>query len=751
MPGQPSDQVREAIDSNYEAWLPAPVRAGGGTQRAREPRREPVGARAKRRAQYARVQRRYDRDHARCAQEIITGKWREPPASLPMSAQEPFWRDLFETPSVPDSRAPDPVGRVCWELLHPITSEDVARALRKMKDGVPGPDGRKLSDVRAIPAEELAGHFNLWLLAGYPPAQLRRGETVLLPKCEGAGDPSKYRPITMSDIVVRCFHRILAQRMEVTLPFNTRQKAFRAGDGVADSVWFIQAVIKHHQDNLRPLNVAFVDVKKAFDSVSHQSMLVAAARLGVPAPFLGYIRELYSDAVTALRIGPQRSAPISLGRGVRQGDPLSVHLFNAVIDMCLAGLDAGLGCEVGELRVNHGAFADDIALFATTPRGLQALASQLEYQLALCGLSISSGPRGKSASLCLDIDGKAKKWVVNPLPYLRIAEETVPAVSVSQVYRYLGVDISPRRTSANVEGVLREGLASISSAPLKPHQRLYIATYHLLPKCQHQLSLAPASAKYLKWLDRMVRSAVRSWLKLPKDTPTPFFHAPVVEGGLGIPLHEHFVPLMKAKRLSRLDDSPDPVIAAMLTSVSATAGLARQIRRTSLNGLEVTSSRDLKGTLAEMLHRTVDGRGLAHSSQVLECHRWVNSVGGGGAPNAASSYIAAIKVRGNLIGTALRRSRDRPQVSSRCDCCGRPESLGHILQVCPRTHASRIARHDKIVDLVEKALTQKGYSICRKPAIPTPAGIRRPDLVVERDSAVTVLDVTIVADNADLT
>ena len=217
---------------------------------------------------------------------------------------------------------------------------------------------------------------------------------MLLPKCAEAGEPAKYRPITMSDIVVRCFHRILAQRMEIHLPFSTRQKAFRAGDGVADSVWFIQAVIKHHQDNLRPLNVAFVDVKKAFDSVSHHSILVAAARLGVPPPFLGYICELYSNTVTALRIGPDVSGPISLSRGVRQGDPLSVHLFNAVIDMCLAGLDSSLGCKVGDLRVNHGAFADDIALFAATPCGLQALASELESQLALCGLAISSGLQG---------------------------------------------------------------------------------------------------------------------------------------------------------------------------------------------------------------------------------------------------------------------------------------------------------------------------------------------------------------------
>ena len=70
--------------------------------------------------------------------------------------------------------------------------------------------------------------------------------------------------------------------------------------------------------------------------------------------------------------------------------------------------------------------------------------------------------------------------------------------------------------------------------------------------------------------------------------------------------------------------------------------------------------------------------------------------------------------------------------------------------MCPRTHASCIARHDKIIHLVEQALTRKGYTTCREPAIPTPAGIRRPDLLVSRGLAVTVLDVAAVADNADL-
>ena len=70
--------------------------------------------------------------------------------------------------------------------------------------------------------------------------------------------------------------------------------------------------------------------------------------------------------------------------------------------------------------------------------------------------------------------------------------------------------------------------------------------------------------------------------------------------------------------------------------------------------------------------------------------------------------------------------------------------------MCPQTHASHIARHDRIVNLVTSGAEKIGYSIRREPAIPTPAGIQRLDLVLVRNSDLTILDVTIIADNADL-
>ena len=170
-------------------------------------------------------------------------------------------------------------------------------------------------------------------------------------------------------------------------------------------------------------------------------------------------------------------------------------------------------------------------------------------------------------------------------------------------------------------------------------------------------------------------------------------------------------------------------------------------RQTSLNDTVVATRQGLRSALAQQLYSSVNGRGLAPAPQVPAQHRWVTS---GDMTLNGHAYIGAIKIRGNLVATALRSARGRPQTDVRCDCCGRPEDLPHILQSCPRTHTSRLARHDKIVDLVISCAEKIGYGICREPAIPTPAGIRKPDLILVHDYDLTILDVTIVADNADL-
>lgn len=102
-------------------------------------------------------------------------------------------------------------------------------------------------------------------------------------------------------------------------------------------------------------------------------------------------------------------------------------------------------------------------------------------------------------------------------------------------------------------------------------------------------------------------------------------------------------------------------------------------------------------------------------------------------------------MQGNLMSVLLRAARVRVDANTTSDACSRVGSLRHILQVCPN------ACFNNVVELVASKHHKKGWSLLIEAAIPTPAGVRRPDLVIHglRKTAY-VIDATIVADNADL-
>ena len=96
--------------------------------------------------------------------------------------------------------------------------------------------------------------------------------------------------------------------------------------------------------------------------------------------------------------------------------------------------------------------------------------------------------------------------------------------------------------------------------------------------------------------------------------------------------------------------------------------------------------------------------------------------------------------------TLPRASAGRPSFNA----CNATESVGHILQVCPRTHQVRITRHDTVNSYLDKTLRNKGYSTRVEPAIPTPAGLRYPDVIAFKGSTCVVIDTTSIGDTFDL-
>ena len=136
--------------------------------------------------------------------------------------------------------------------------------------------------------------------------------------------------------------------------------------------------------------VATVDVMKAFDSISHQSLWTTLEKCGVESQYISLLRRLCADQKGTV-LTDKESDTFELKRGTKQGDPLSSLLFNTVLQMTLKDdvtrwqKTQGTGTSSGGFESDcftNLRFADDVLLFSTSQVQLQKndVRHQAEYR-----------------------------------------------------------------------------------------------------------------------------------------------------------------------------------------------------------------------------------------------------------------------------------------------------------------------------------------------------------------------------------
>lgn len=702
-----------------------------------------------RKKQRKKVQRLLRKNLSSGARSILNEEYDKESKPMPHAKLLQFWEPVFSKKSIRDDRPVVSVCGLCCDLEAPISCEEVKTALRGLKDGAPGLDGMKKKHLDGIKPIDYAVHMSLWLLTGLPPSLFKIGVVSFIPKVKGTTEPSEFRPITVSPLMSRLFHRVLNKRMSLFWPLSTRQKAFQSGDGLADNIWLVKSLITKSRQERKKINMTFVDVSKAFDSVSHESIVRAASRLGAPPLLTRYLSELYRNCQVHIRMGKELSRAIQVGRGVRQGDPMSPMLFNAVIDMVVSDIDRSIGVtaenESAE-KCNYIAFADDLLLLSSTDIGMKVMLQQLEISMAKVGLTMNPA---KCASMRTEVITRKRQWIVNPEPYLKLQDKDIKALSVVDTYKYLGVQIGPRMQFASLADRIQKGLHSISRAPLVPCQRVYILRTHLLPSLVHFLTFEAINLKSLNSADVAIRKSVRKWLRLPKDTPNAFLHAPIKMGGMGILQLRCWIPEIRIRRMSKvLQQAKASNDSFMMEALGGSTSVASEVKRFGRPKQKDEPCVPRGLSTARRLYQTVDGYGLMRFPEAVVPNEWLVD---GISRISATQYVNCVKVRSATLFNRLRASRRTPLSNTACEAgCGEMESLAHIVQKCPSTDGPRHARHDLIVKMLEMALTKMGYSATREPRIPTVKGTKIPDLCAWNGERYIVCDVAVVSDNMDL-
>ena len=213
-------------------------------------------------------------------------------------------------------------------------------------------------------------------------------------------------------------------------------------------------------------------------------------------------------------------------------------------------------------------------------------------------------------------NGGLRKTVVDANRIFYIKGQPLRALSRDDSWKYLGIKFSSEgRRPVRLNNQLSPLLERLTKAPLKPQQRIFTLKACDLLKVYYHMALGRINISYIRRADKIVRGKigrafVRQLMALPNDISIGYFHAPVSEGGLGIPSLRWLAPLHLKDCLlglvpgRKMENITDPYLAKEI-------GQCRQ--RLTENGSAYTTQEEIKKRWAAILHQSIDGSSLKNS------------------------------------------------------------------------------------------------------------------------------------------
>jgi hypothetical protein len=251
-----------------------------------------------------------------------------------------------------------------------ITTDEVKSIISHLKNSkAPGPD-----EIRPILLKNLPSSSNQHLQSLYFPTAWKTAYTIPKPG-KSPNDPKSYRPISLLNITVKIFERILTNRLDLLLESHNllppEQFAFRAQRSTHNPIVELQTDITRHT-NLGECTVGvFLDIERAFDKVWHDRLIQKLFNIRLNLKFLKLISSFLSNRSCRVKVHNDLSNPIEVKAVVPQGSVLSPLLYIVYCrDLPISGT----------FRTKTRMFADDTAIW-TSHRSAEKAASIIQEEL----------------------------------------------------------------------------------------------------------------------------------------------------------------------------------------------------------------------------------------------------------------------------------------------------------------------------------------------------------------------------------
>ena len=304
-------------------------------------------------------------------------------------------KDEFESFCPPNIEQPGPFDstKLNSEILYAEVSKCIDNAksqkayLEIPNEALKNPNAKNL----------LYKFFNICFSAGLNPTEWDKNDIKPIPKKDkDPRDPLQNRCITIMCCVAKIYSSILTRRLQSFLETNKilveEQNGFRASRSCVDHILVLCTVLRNRKSLGLSTFLAFIDFKKAFDSVDRSLLLYKLAQIGVNGNFYRAISAMYLNPQSRVILNDYETDYFDCPIGVKQGDCISATLFAIFInDLATEIKDSGIGINLnehsnsnnnnGDANYNYNniqfinilLYADDIVLLTNNENDLQHL------------------------------------------------------------------------------------------------------------------------------------------------------------------------------------------------------------------------------------------------------------------------------------------------------------------------------------------------------------------------------------------
>lgn len=177
-----------------------------------------------------------------------------------------------------------------------------------------------------------------------------------------SGDRTKlnnYRPLSTLPIPAKALEDSARVQLSEFLDRKDRykfQSAYRKSHSTEMALNFVMDHVYTNLENKKPVVLVFLDLSKAFDTISHEILLQKLDFVGVRGRPLAWMESLLKNRTQSVRYKDHTSDPEELSTGIPQGSGLGPDLFNFFMN------DIHRYCETPEGQLPPQLFADDTCL-----------------------------------------------------------------------------------------------------------------------------------------------------------------------------------------------------------------------------------------------------------------------------------------------------------------------------------------------------------------------------------------------------